>query len=146
MAMLGRKYFTLCFLCFFLLFGLYAQQPRDITAYRLANGEHINLDGRIDESFWAKVHAATAFRQQEPLEGQLATEQTSVQIAFDEKNLYIGARFYDSQPDEIKAFRKDGMPHWTPTISLHLFLTPTMTNAPPFILKSIPMGLWEMGF
>ncbi|WP_235114194.1 carbohydrate binding family 9 domain-containing protein [Cyclobacterium qasimii] len=104
--MSGRKSLILFFSCFFLLFGLYAQQPRDITAYRLVNGEHINLDGRIDESFWAKVHAATAFRQQEPLEGQLATEQTSVQIAFDEKNLYIGARFYDSQPDEIKAFQK----------------------------------------
>ena len=85
--MLGRKYFTLYFLCFFQLSGIYAQQPRDITAYRLADNEQISLDGRLDESFWTKVNAATAFRQQEPLEGQLATEQTSVQIAFDEKNL-----------------------------------------------------------
>jgi len=86
--------------------GLFAQQPGAISAYRIEADERVNPDGRLEESFWTKVNAATDFRQQEPLEGQLATEQTSVKIAFDEKNLYIGARFYDSQPDEIKAFQK----------------------------------------
>ena len=100
------KYFLLYISYFSLLSGLYAQQPREITAYRMADNEQIKLDGRLDESFYTEAQAATAFRQQEPLEGQLATEQTTVQITFDEKNLYIGARFYDSDPDGIKAFQK----------------------------------------
>lgn len=104
--MLKIKYFLLYISYFSLLSGLYAQQPREITAYRMADNEQIKLDGRLDESFYTEAQAATAFRQQEPLEGQLATEQTTVQITFDEKNLYIGARFYDSDPDGIKAFQK----------------------------------------
>ncbi|HSI74493.1 MAG TPA: carbohydrate binding family 9 domain-containing protein [Lunatimonas sp.] len=102
-----KKYFTLFFLYSSILFtGLYAQQDGEINAYRLAPEEIVNLDGRLDENFWSKVDAATAFRQQEPLEGQLASEQTSVQIAIDDKNLYLGVRLYDSEPEKIKAFQK----------------------------------------
>jgi hypothetical protein len=101
-----KKTFTIFCLSLFLLSGLYAQQPGEMSAYRLEPGEVVDLDGRLEEGFWSKVGAATAFRQQEPLEGQLASEQTSVQIAFDDKNLYIGVRLFDSEPDKIKAFQK----------------------------------------
>jgi len=101
-----KKSFIWFFLYFSILLGLNAQQPGEIFAYRLGDDEVVNLDGRLDEIFWTKVDPATGFRQQEPLEGQLASEQTSVQIAFDDKNLYIGARFFDSEPDKIKAFQK----------------------------------------
>lgn len=104
--MLIRKSFIVFYLYFSILGGLFAQQPGEINAYRLAADEPVDLDGRLEEDFWTKVEAATAFRQQEPLEGQLASEQTSVQIAFDEKNLYLGVRLYDSEPDKIKAFQK----------------------------------------
>lgn len=104
--MLIRKSFIVFYLYFSILGGLFAQQPGEINAYRLAADEPVDLDGRLEEDFWTKVEAATAFRQQEPLEGQLASEQTSVQIAFDEKNLYLGIRLYDSEPDKIKAFQK----------------------------------------
>lgn len=106
MVILVRRSFIVLFLHFSILSELIAQQPGEINAYRLAVDELVNLDGRLDEDFWTKVEAATAFRQQEPMEGQLASEQTSVQIAFDEKNLYLGVRLYDSEPDRIKAFQK----------------------------------------
>jgi len=100
-------YSFLCwFLCCGVLHGATAQQPGELEAYRLTDDEALELDGRLDEAFWSKVQAATGFRQQEPLEGQLASEQTSVQIAFDDKNLYLGVRLYDSEPDKIKAFQK----------------------------------------
>lgn len=85
---------------------LAAQEKGEIVAYKLGHGEQLVLDGRLDEAFWEKVHIATSFRQQEPLEGELATEQTAVRIAYDEKNIYIAARFYDSDPENITAFQK----------------------------------------
>jgi hypothetical protein len=100
------KFYSLLFLYFSMMFGIEAQQSREINAYRLADDEQVYLNGRLDEDFWTKVETATGFRQQEPLEGQPASEQTSVQIAFDAKNLYIGVRLYDSEPDQIKAFQK----------------------------------------
>ena len=53
----------------------------------------------------AQAEAATDFRQEEPNEGQPATERTEVRILFDDRNLYIGIRAFDSDalldPDAI---------------------------------------------
>ena len=75
MDMSGSKSFFVLFLYFSIVSRVFAQQAVDISAYRLEKDEQIKLDGRLEESFWTKVEAASAFRQQEPLEGQLATEQ-----------------------------------------------------------------------
>ncbi len=83
-----------------------AQNTPEIHAYRLQPEDQIRLDGRLDEDFWEKVEAADGFLQQEPLEGRPATERTEVRIAIDEENMYIGAWFYDSEPDRIKAFQR----------------------------------------
>ena len=59
----------------------------------------LNVDGRLDESFYTTVEAIGDFIQQEPREGELATEKTEAWILFDDKNLYISARCWDSQPE-----------------------------------------------
>lgn len=64
------------------------------------------FDGKLDESFWNSIPAASGFTQQAPIEGAAATEKTEVRIAFDDKNLYIGVILFDSEPDQIKAFQK----------------------------------------
>lgn len=97
---------SISILLLFFSSNLWAQDTGEIKAYRLVTDEIPVLDGRLDETFWTKVATATSFRQQEPLEGQLASEQTAVQVAYDEKNLYIGVRLYDSQPDKIKAYQR----------------------------------------
>lgn len=37
------------------------------------------------------------FRQKEPHEGEPATERTQVRVLFDDKNLYVGIRAFDSE-------------------------------------------------
>lgn len=64
------------------------------------------FDGKLDESFWNSIPAASGFTQQAPVEGADASEKTEVRIAFDDKNLYIGVILFDSEPDQIKAFQK----------------------------------------
>ncbi len=92
---------------FFLLsFLTLAQERKEITAYRLSEVEEIVLDGRLSESFWQNISPASGFRQQEPVPGRLATEQTEVRVAFDDQYLYLGAVFHDSEPEKITAFQR----------------------------------------
>jgi hypothetical protein len=56
----------------------------------------IALDGRLDEPAWSASTPATGFRQQDPNEGQPATQRTEIRILHDEDALFIGARMYDT--------------------------------------------------
>jgi hypothetical protein len=63
--------------------------------------EQIEIDGRLDESDWLRAQPTSGFRQVEPFEGQAAMEDTEVRVLYDDENLYIGARLYDSDPSRI---------------------------------------------
>ncbi|MBI3554424.1 MAG: carbohydrate binding family 9 domain-containing protein [Elusimicrobia bacterium] len=78
-----------------------AQPKRRFSAVKI--NEPITLDGRLDEPVWSRAQAADAFTQQEPDVGKPATERTEVKVLYDEKNLYIGIRAYDSHPELINA-------------------------------------------
>ena len=52
--------------------------------------EPIKTDGRLDELTWSHAEVAAGFRQQEPNEGEPATEKTEARLLFDENNLYVG--------------------------------------------------------
>ena len=69
----------------------------------------IRVDGVLDEETWRLGAAATDFTQSEPRDGQPASEQTEVRIAFDDQFLYIGARMRDSDPSHeiVNDIRKD---------------------------------------
>ena len=60
--------------------------------------EDIRLDGQLDEQVYHTVQAITGFIQQNPDEGAPATEKTEAWILFDERNLYVAARIWDSAP------------------------------------------------
>src|SRR5215208_3698076 len=62
----------------------------------------IHVDGKLDESVWSQARPATRFYQTAPHEGEPATEQTDVRIAFDEDAVYIGARLLDSDPQGVR--------------------------------------------
>lgn len=56
------------------------------------------LDGRLDEAFYETVPPVSDFVQQEPLEGQPATERTEVWVFFDDAHVYVAARLWESEP------------------------------------------------
>lgn len=72
-----------------------------ITALRI--NEEIKLDGRLDERAWSQAQPVKEFRQEEPVEGAPASEKTEVRVLFDDKNLYVGIRAWDSEPQHINA-------------------------------------------
>ena len=81
---------------------------RVIPAVQVTDGPEI--DGALDDAVWAGAPVVTEFTQQEPNEGEPATERTEVRILNDGSNLYFGVRAFDSAPDQVIAteMRRDG--------------------------------------
>ena len=73
-----------------------AEGRATVRATRLT--EEITLDGRLDEPVYQTVPALTDFVQQMPNPGTPASEKTEAWILFDEENLYVGGRVWDSAP------------------------------------------------
>ncbi len=63
----------------------------------------LTVDGKLDEAIYASVAPVTEFIQQEPRAGEPTTERTEVWVLFDEKNLYVSGRMWDSEPHRIIA-------------------------------------------
>jgi hypothetical protein len=63
--------------------------------------EPLTVDGRLDETPYETIAPINGFVQQEPDDGAPATEDTDVWILFDDENLYISTRNWDSQPERI---------------------------------------------
>jgi hypothetical protein len=72
-----------------------------MEAVRMAPGEDIRLDGRLDEDVWMRAVPATNFMQVDPDNGEPATEQTEVRIVYDADTLYMGVTLFDSEPDRL---------------------------------------------
>ena len=66
-------------------------------------GRVIHVDGRLDEDIYTQFEPASDFIQQEPKEGEPATERTEAWVFFDEKNVYVSARCLDSHPERMVA-------------------------------------------
>lgn len=61
------------------------------------------IDGCMDESAWESVEWEDEFIQHEPYEGKKPSQLTAFKILYDNKNIYIGIRAYDTEADKIDA-------------------------------------------
>ena len=81
-----------------------AQTERELprmSAHRTS--EEIKIDGVLDESVWQRVEPIRQLYQIQPDQGELATEQSEVRILYDDKKLYFGFIFFDSEMDKVVA-------------------------------------------
>lgn len=62
--------------------------------------EPVKLDGVLNEKVW-QSKGYGGFIQEDPDEGEPASEKTLVRVAYDDKALYVSARMFDSQPGKI---------------------------------------------
>ncbi len=76
--------------------GARIPDSRDRVARATRIRSEIVVDGRLDEADWARAEVVTGFIQREPDEGQPAAERTEVRILYDDGNVYVGARLFDS--------------------------------------------------
>ena len=73
------------------------QPAPTVRANRVA--QPIRIDGRLDDEIYKTTPAITDFVQQEPDEFKPATEKTEAWIFFDEDNIYISARNWETHPE-----------------------------------------------
>ena len=72
-----------------------------VTPVRVEDGPRI--DGRLDEEAWLRAAVVDDFVQQEPSEGDPATERTVVRLLYDAGALYLGVEAYDTDPEGVIA-------------------------------------------
>ena len=78
----------------------HSEAPAAVAALR--NGP-IQIDGRLDEPAWQAATPVTEFIQNDPNEGQPASERTEARILFDGDAVYVGMRLYDREPQLIQS-------------------------------------------
>ena len=61
------------------------------------------IDGRLDDAVWTRAAIVDDFHQSQPIEGAEPTERTEIYLLYDDDALYIGGRFWDSEPERIAA-------------------------------------------
>ena len=63
----------------------------------------ITIDGALNETVYTSVEAIDGFLQQEPHEGQPATQKTEAWLLYDDTFVYVAARCWTTEPDKIVA-------------------------------------------
>ncbi len=86
---------------FVLLFAVSAQAEKRIYTAKSINPEPPVIDGRLDDPVWQEAEYQGDFIQREPYEGKEASQRTAFKILYDEKNIYVAIRVYDSEPEKI---------------------------------------------
>ena len=61
------------------------------------------IDGVLDDASWNQALPIDQFTQQEPREGEPATERTEVRVIYDARNIFVGVHAYDAVPSAIMA-------------------------------------------
>ncbi|VAW17007.1 FIG00652814: hypothetical protein [hydrothermal vent metagenome] len=83
------------------LVNYYASLKRVYYATRIISPPKI--DGKLIDDCWEKQGLwSGGFRQQQPLQAQLPTQDTEIKILYDDNNLYVGIRCFDSEPEKIR--------------------------------------------
>jgi len=59
------------------------------------------IDGVLDEEVWNLGEWKDDFVQNQPYNGRLATQRTEFKILFDDNDLYVAIKNYDTSPDSI---------------------------------------------
>ena len=59
------------------------------------------IDGRLDEDIWQQATIIDDLRQIDPVENGVPSERSVFRVAYDNKNLYVAAELYTSDPEKI---------------------------------------------
>ncbi len=92
-------------LLFAFLLSIFTVDAQDsIRIYHTAriSGSPPVIDGLMNEGVWDQVEWSGAFIQREPYEYQKPSQETAIKILYDDNNLYVAIRAFDTEPDKIE--------------------------------------------
>jgi hypothetical protein len=91
-----------------MLFSMTAR-PQEVSRPSIAGvtaSGPIHVDGRLDEGAWSEADSIGSLFMIEPVVNGKPTFPTVVKILLTAKNIYLGIRCYDDDPEKIVAFSK----------------------------------------
>jgi hypothetical protein len=103
------------------------------------------LDGVLDDAVWTQVAPIDDFHQFEPVDHAEPSERTLVYLAYDEDNLYVAARMWDSEPDQIRARQlvQGQSARWDDGFSI--YLDPFNNKRTGYMFQTNPNGVRTEG-
>ena len=94
----------------FLIIGLFLvrgvvggeMEKRKIYYAHRVTSQAPEIDGKDADLIWQLAEVGTDFVQLDPVENALPSQRTAFRILYDNKNLYVFIRAYDSEPQKIE--------------------------------------------
>jgi hypothetical protein len=96
-----KRFISSALMIFLLVPCVPGQTPdkKQYKATRISTAPVIN--GILDDDIWETGDWVDDFTQYEPYNGGKASQRTEFKILFDEDNLYVAIKAYDTSPDSI---------------------------------------------
>ena len=88
-----------------------ARDATGVTVRAVRIDTPLRIDGQLDEAVYDRVESMSGFIQNDPVEGAPASEKTEVWLLFDQEQVYVVARCWESEPDRVIAseMRRDNI-------------------------------------
>ncbi len=115
-----------------LLFGVVSVAAQDTGGLRVSQEQKRlamtrtdsapTLDGVLDDAAWSRATVIDDFHQFNPVDHGEPSERTLVYLLYDDDYLYVGARMWDSEPDQIRARQmiQGGSSRWDDSFTIYL--------------------------
>ena len=110
-----------------------------LRAFRITDSSP-QIDGLLDEEVWAVADSIDNFVQEEPDNMAPPSERAVIQIAYDDRYIYVAARCYDREPSQITAGlgRRDNFP---PTDRIEITFDPRHDHLTAYTFQTNPSGV-----
>ena len=145
---MATGFFFMLFLC---LPHIFSQDSVKIIHVSLVESPP-KIDGLIEDSCWKNIQPVSGFFQYDPFNGEKASEETLVWVAYDQKNIYLAFLMKDSRPERIWAEltpRNDYENNDSITLTLDTYndkrTSITFTVNPEGVQKNSVETIWKSG-
>jgi hypothetical protein len=116
-----------------------AYKAGKVVHARRIMGAAPQIDGRLNDEIWNGADAATGFVQRDPDNGKPMTEDTRLQVAYDDRYLYIAVTCVDAKPATTGFGRRDEEP---PTDMVNIGLDPRHDHLTGYLFQTNPSS-WQ---
>jgi len=112
------------------------------TVRALRIGQPLRIDGALDEALYRDVRPISDFIQVEPDGGDAATERTETWVAFDDDNIYVSFKVWDSHMETLVAteMRRDSTSSWQGNDLVAFILDTFYDRRTAFTFTTNPLG------
>ena len=112
-----------------------------VNVGRTAEGQRPVIDGLVNEDVWTQGEPFSAFVQQEPNDGQPASERTEIRFLLDGQHLYVGVVCFDSEPQNILVSQSRRDADLSDTDSVRILLDTFNDGQNAFVFGTNPFGI-----